>query len=454
MSTESENVADVSRQLMKKYTYRTMSDSGGVYVYNTAIGTYTNGAEWRIKQEAQGFLGGEASVHTVNEIYECIRRVTITDRSNFDSDPNLLCVGNGVLDLTTHKLRPHSSDDMFLRRVAANYNPYAECPVALKFLSEIVEPSNARRLQQFIGYTLMPGYRYHKAFILVGGGDNGKDTFCYLLRTFLGDENCSTLTLQQMCNEKFQRPALYGRMANIAPEMGSVAIKDTEALKSLTGESSVSVENKNEKPFTFVNSAKLIFACNEIPPATGADMAYYGRWVIIPFPNTFRGKKRNEHLREQLTSEDELSGLLNFALEGVDSLKRHHGFDYPNDYENNRMLYQAWSGNTIHRFFATQLVKDPESTVAKIRFASEYRSFCVRLGKPPEADVSFFMEFNKIIADDVVDGVFTIDGERVRAIRGLRFLSDSGVVQDTIPYTISINPKDIDDDSSDLSSDI
>jgi putative DNA primase/helicase len=84
----------------------------------------------------------------------------------------------------------------------------------------------------------------------------------------------------------------------------------------------ISAEHKHQNSFEFEPHAKLIFSANRLPiPAEDIDDAsYYKRWIIIEFAlreYCFFCRKKivmDRDLIDKLTTEEELSGLLNVVL--------------------------------------------------------------------------------------------------------------------------------------------
>jgi len=67
---------------------------------------------------------------------------------------------------------------------------------------------------------------------------------------------------------------------------------------------------------------KIALDCGE-----GEDsLAYFKRWVILRFEAVFQGDKQNRNLIKELTTPENLSGLLNLALVGIKLLER-DGFE-------------------------------------------------------------------------------------------------------------------------------
>ena len=55
--------------------------------------------------------------------------------------------------------------------------------------------------------------------------------------------------------------------------------------------------------------------------------AYAKRWVILHFKSFFKGANKDRNLINELTTEEELSGLLNIVLGGVVRLEQDGGFE-------------------------------------------------------------------------------------------------------------------------------
>lgn len=100
----------------------------------------------------------------------------------FNDYPSLVCVNNGILDLYTRTLIPHSKDMYFDSSIKIDFDPDAssECPHFLKYLDDVFNGDievidNIIRLG---GYLLDPSCKANKMFLFDGpGGCLDKDTF-------------------------------------------------------------------------------------------------------------------------------------------------------------------------------------------------------------------------------------------------------------------------------------
>lgn len=89
--------------------------------------------------------------------------------------------------------------------------------------------------------------------------------------------------------------------------------------KKITGYDEIEAERKFVQSFLFRPFARLIFSANTPPRCRDADDAFFERWVVIPFTKVFKpgdtGFIPRAELVAEITRPDELSGLLNKALE-------------------------------------------------------------------------------------------------------------------------------------------
>ena len=78
-------------------------------------------------------------------------------------------------------------------------------------------------------------------------------------------------------------------------------------------------------PFTVTNYAKLIFNCNELPKEVEQTNAYFRRFLIVPFDITIPEADQDKQLAQKIIT-NELSGLFNWVLEGLDRLLSQKNF--------------------------------------------------------------------------------------------------------------------------------
>jgi putative DNA primase/helicase len=71
-------------------------------------------------------------------------------------------------------------------QLAIDWDPDAQCADFHRFLDDVIPADDQSRVWQLIGYMLMSGNPLHRAFLLAGGGRNGKGAFMRTVLALLG----------------------------------------------------------------------------------------------------------------------------------------------------------------------------------------------------------------------------------------------------------------------------
>jgi putative DNA primase/helicase len=203
----------------------------------------------------------------------------------------------------------------------------------VRAFSMAVLPEDFREdIYQVIGYLLLPTTAYEKAFLLVGPQGTGKTTFLTMLTAFLGDENVSTASLHTLCDDRFGMASIVDKLANMGDDLPSTRLEDSSRFKKIVSGARMDVEQKFRDSYSYRPTARLLFSTNTFPENRDTDEAWFTRWLLIPFPNTFRGtaaQMPGPELMGLLTSPQQLSGLLNLAMQGLRTLVKIGGFQEP-----------------------------------------------------------------------------------------------------------------------------
>lgn len=420
----------VSKMILKNTHIFTMADNGEMFIYQPNRGIYVSNAEGDVGVLVHKYFGGTESNACVSEVVGSVKRGTRIARDDFTgASEDLICILNGVLNIKTRELKTHSPEYHFLAQLPIKYDPNAKGPAIDAFLEDVTmkKAETIRLLEEIIGWCLMTNrYYMHKIVALVGSGRNGKTTFLNLLRVFLGANNCSSVELKDLCENRFATANLYGKLANICTELTSRSLWSTGKLKSLTGEDSICGEHKFRDSFQFTNKAKMLFSTNELPKFTEDTLAIWSRFIIIDFPNQFldSNSKTDKNILAKLTSEAELSGLLNRALDGLDRLFKNGVFTSSITPEETREKYLDRS-DPFYRFVNTCLTEGEHSDfISRTDMFNCYKGFCSSNNVAPPTQSKFTRDFNAFIgtyAQWIKPGAFmNVEGDSVKVYRNVR----------------------------------
>jgi len=360
----------------------TLRDTQEVYFFNKEKNLWEKNAETYIAEISHAVCR-EFTKHQINEILDKIKRETFENREIFNP-PHLIGVLNGVFDFNSFEFRESVPEDHLTRRLEVTYDSKAIPTRILTFMREILKESDIEVIEDLIGYILSPTYKFHHAFVFIGEGANGKSTFLNLLTTFLGETNVKHIPLQDFDKNQYAASELFGKMANLADDIDDKALKHTGTFKMLTGGHPVTVNVKHCNAMTFLNLAKMLFTCNKAPAIENDDSkALWRRFIPIIFPNIFMGDNDDPDLLEKLTTEEELSGLLNLAIFSLFRLMNRGGFKLKENLEERRIKYLLQS-DPIHSFAEIGIEYDPQSVVTNEEMMRGFLNFCTKFKLIPE----------------------------------------------------------------------
>ncbi len=367
------NIEKVTEHLMSKYNFKTIygEKTERIKLYDGRI--FSGGAKGLIKSLCENILKSYAKKNIVEEIFDKIKRKTKTTPEEFEkTDLYLIPVDNGCYNIKTKKLQPHSSDNNFTFYSPIKYNIKSKCPNWFKFINESLYPEDIQVMKQWFGFNLFRQYFIKKALILLGKKDTGKTVFLDILIYFIGEKNKCGLSLQKISSgSDFTKFALKNKLANIYDDLSSADINDGGAFKIATGGGYISAEEKFGECVQFKSYAKNSLAGNKAPPVKdNDDNAYFSRFLPVIFDNV--PDKLDPFLRDKLQSEDEMSGILNWALEGLHEILKKGHFDFNKNDEEIKKIMEM-SGDVLIQFGEDAL----EQSDGKITKESMYQIYCI-----------------------------------------------------------------------------
>lgn len=317
--------------IRKKFSFVTIYGKLHEEIWCYEDGIYKLNGREVIQTQAEELLHGWAKTNVINEIVNKIKRQTSINREEFDNIPKeLLPLSNGILNFKTGEFLKYDPKYYFKTKIDNRYRPKTKCPQWLKFVKETFYSEDISVIQEWWGFCLYRDYFIKKGFIGVGDGNTGKTVFQNILFKFFGQQNVSGLNLQKITKDhNFSKASLYNKLVNTYDDMSASDINEGGGLKMVTGRSPISAEYKFGDEFQFINYAKMTFCCNKIPPIKDTDdITYYNRWLPIAFDNVVPESEQDKFLIDKLTTPEELSGILNWALEGLKRLLENGKFSY------------------------------------------------------------------------------------------------------------------------------
>lgn len=421
------DMCDKIPQWINEHHFKAIDDKT---IYRYSNGVYIEDGINLIQGLVEIEMGDENDNGITREAIGKIARLTFTDRAEFNK-PRFLNCKNGLYELETGVFVPHTPENLSTIQLPVIYDPQAMPDATWKFLAEVLEQDDKhddfKLVQELLGWLLWPEYNVHKAFMLVGSGRNGKGTLLRLMQAMLGKANVSNVSLQQLCDNRFMAAQLYGKLANLGGDLPAIDISDTATFKGLTGGDMVEVERKFGHPFGFDNIAKLGFSANKLPKTPDETYAFYSRWLIIEFKHVFdvQAGTGDEDLDAKLQTPEELSGLLNLALHGLQRLRENNWkFSYSKTVEDVEVMYKRLSEPVV-AFLMDECIEDsdPNAFVYKSDLYSAYKRYELKNHLKPSSPKRFWMAMKEqseiACADYRPDkfGEWAVKGLRVKGLK-------------------------------------
>jgi putative DNA primase/helicase len=337
----------------------------------------------------------------------------------FDTDPWLLNVANGTIDLRTGTRRGHRPEDYITKIVEVEYDADAPRNQWDEFLEEMVpDPSVRDYLQRAVGYTLTGKTEEQKFFLLYGRGASGKGTFIEAIDGIMGSyatvANFRIFLESQEKRFDMWRHA-HSRMVS-AQEVREGQRFDEGTLKLMVGGDVQTAERKYCDQFQFTPHWTVWLGANARPHIDADDDAMWRRVRIIPFTNSLPEERRDPRVRATLSSDAEVQQrILAWAVEGTRMwLERPLHVDEPDAVRHAATDYRA-SSNNFAEFFEDTFDSDPAGFTPSGMIQEKYRDYCATNGEPGinQNQVARHLREMGFVSDRAREG-----GEPVRGWRG------------------------------------
>jgi P4 family phage/plasmid primase-like protien len=313
----------VVEAVMNQWRFVTLENTKEILYWNK--GNYEPEGEVIIEQEMFKQFGYKLQLRHKREVLAYIRQQTYHKKEEFDTDLDIVNIGDGLYHISTDTITDHDPD--YLTRIQ---NP--------KILHSLrAEPKYYRQCVKNIFYSAdyqvaidTQAYTFHRAnpfeliTILLGDGLNGKTAFMSPLRVAHGPKNMSTVRFKRLVDteDRFSLAQLEGKCFNYDGEMSRGFIEDPSTIKLLTGNAELNLEEKNKTGRTARIFAKIFNSANTLPKSADQSGGYYRRNTVLCLPKIFEegAEGTDPDMEAKLTTSEEISGI--FFYDWMPSLRR------------------------------------------------------------------------------------------------------------------------------------
>jgi P4 family phage/plasmid primase-like protien len=300
-----------------------------IYYYNGQI--FVPDGE-RIINNILNKAGGDlASIKNKKETVSRLHDLLLSYAVVFDNDPFLLGVRNGVVNMKTGEYRQYLPDDFITDQIQVTYDKDATCPKFIKFLKEVApnDIDQCTLVDWFAIHSIKLMFPY--IMFLNGLGRNGKGIYERVMKRFYGEDAFCGMALEELTlkNNRFAGAELAGKRGQIVSEAGEEQHRGkrkipTSFMKNSTGDGIIDSDRKNKNRIKFKPFHATTVDSNDMPLIDDMSKGWIERFckVDMPFhyvdnpdPANQMERQKDPHLFEKLTTEEELSGILNLLIE-------------------------------------------------------------------------------------------------------------------------------------------
>lgn len=248
---------------------------------------------------------------------------------------------NGTLEFEPNVVfREHRPDDFCTYCLPYPYDASARSQLWEDYLNTVTDYDDKKiaLLQEYAGYCLFTDCSMQKALNLIGEGSNGKSIFANVIVDVFGKANVSTVSMFDL-TQKFYSIDLKDSMVNIASETSSDVTGAEEKFKKVIVGETIRDSYKGKTVIDFAPRAKWIFLSNDFMVSkTDKSDGWMRRFCFCEFKLRFCEEPKLPHERQadptlerRLRSNEELTAIFNWVLQGYELIKATMKFSEPDD---------------------------------------------------------------------------------------------------------------------------
>jgi putative DNA primase/helicase len=341
-----------------------------------------------------------------------------TDDYRANNPADILPCQNGLLNLKTWQLLPHTPTFLSVNSVGYDYDPKAKAPNWEKFIHEALPDDGSRKaLRQEFGYFITNDMSQQKMFAHAGEKRSGKGTIAATLKLLIGAENVVNPTMDALAQHFGLACLIDKRLAII----GDARLKgDTSDLVSrlltLSGEDDITIPRKNKEDWTGTLNIRFLINSNHAPAFTDDSGVIADRFILIRFLQSFFGRE-DPTLRDRLAKE--LPGILNWALDGLRDLREQGHFTQPTN-SAELMEMMKFASSPILKCIEDEFEVGEEVEDSRDAVHATYKDWCLANDHKPMSKTKFDLALNRALPSVVVARPGGRGNDRARVYRGIR----------------------------------
>lgn len=391
-----------------------------------------NGKYWeKITDETvMGYIGDALGVYRtgtkLSSILKVVKSEVNTDELLEMNRHPVMNFLNGTLELEPNIVfRDHKEEDMCTYCLQYTYDPNARSQMWEDYLQTVTDYDDKKisLLQEYAGYCLFTGCEMQKALTLIGEGSNGKSIFANVMYDIFGKANISTVSMSDLTKD-FHSIDLKHSTVNIASETRSDVTGAEEKFKKVIAGETIRDSYKGKDVTEFAPRAKWIFLCNNFMVSkTDQSDGWIRRFCLCEFklrfcenPKLPHERRADPHLEGNLRTNEQLTAIFNWVLEGYKVLKATMKFSEPDDQKQTKEDFIEVTNPLVVFVKEFDIDECQDHSITNDDIYNNYKFWAADCNHKPLTKTSFAKRLPKLMQEYRTD----LEQYRSRSSRGWR----------------------------------
>lgn len=363
----------LAQELIRKYNLIALGDTIHIYEH----GQYRPFTA----HELQTFIlekgNMNANAHQRKETIDFITALAQKDYSEVNKDYAIIAVKNGMLDLNSGVVTPHSPDNYNTIYLDWEYKEDVEYSELIDEFMKQISDGNPKKMQflyEVAGYCLLKKSIFEKFFIFKGTGGTGKSTFCNLIMKMVGKKYVSTVKLNQF-DQDYYLATMIDKLVNIDFDASDKkTLEDSGRFKSITCSEPVSVRQIYAAVVEMVSCATIIINANHMPKIADKSDGLYRRMILVEIDKKI--KNPDPKFLERVTDSD-MEYFFYKAVQGIHLALQRGGFTINTSEEKLKLKFQIGQSNLKKWLQSYQYDISDLLHKTTTELFQDYKTFCL-----------------------------------------------------------------------------
>ena len=253
--------------------------------------------------------------------------------------------------------------------------------------SSIPDKIEQQMFWEYFGYCMTTDTQFQKFLMLKGNGGTGKSVAVALIQHVIGNENTSSISLQDL-NKRFYATGMYGKLLNACADIPCKANGHNRCTeKGMLVKIQLLYEKKGKDAVFYKAYAKLLFSTNEMPQnLEDKSDAFYRRLLVLDMNQMIPGEERDIRLKEKIKAEADYA--IHMAVTALkDVYERGELIESEHSKECVRELRRA--SDSVCAFLDEKLVQAEGKRLKRSDVFRMYEEYCEDNGRQGHAKSGF-----------------------------------------------------------------